>query len=156
MYRLYLKRKPYRYIHGSIFHIYRLQKTQLVFWIVSHCDTVNYREKYVEVLQNYISVNIFGMCNQRPCPRGTVDDCHKVQSSTHKFYLAFENSNCRDYITEKLWKTFSFPVVPIVMGGGNYMRDAPPHSYIDVADFENVKALADYLIYLDSNDVSIC
>ena len=95
------------------------------------------------------------MCNKRPCPRGTVDDCHKVQSSTHKFYLAFENSNCRDYITEKLWKTFSFPVVPIVMGGGNYFRDAPPHSYIDVVDFENVKALADYLIYLDNNDVSI-
>jgi hypothetical protein len=39
------------------------------------------------------------------------------------------------------------------MGGGNYIRDAPPHSFIDVNEFPNVKALADYLIYLDQNDV---
>ena len=126
----------------------------MVFWIVSHCTTVNYREKYVEALQNYVTVNIFGQCNKKPCPRGTFDDCHKVQSISHKFYIAFENSNCQDYITEKLWKALNMPVVPIVMGGGNYLRDAPPHSYIDVKDFEDVQALAEYLVFLDQNDVS--
>ena len=104
----------------------------MVFWIVSHCTTVNYREKYVDALQNYVTVNIFGQCNKKPCPRGTFDDCHKVQSISHKFYIAFENSNCQDYITEKLWKALSMPVVPIVMGGGNYLRDAP-HEYSTVS-----------------------
>ena len=47
------------------------------------------------------------------------------------------------------------PVVPIVMGGGNFSRDLPPKSYIDVNDFETVKALADYLKYLINNPVNI-
>ena len=128
----------------------------MIFWIVSHCDTVNYREKYVEKLQKFLTVNIFGQCNKKACPRGgTLDDCHKVQSGTHKFYLAFENSNCKDYITEKLWKTLALPVIPIVMGSGNYTRDAPPNSFIDVRSFENIQALAEYLLYLDQNNVSI-
>ena len=134
---------------------FRQNKNQMVFWIVSHCTTVNYREKYVEALQNYVPVNVFGQCNKKPCPRGTFDDCHKVQSISHKFYIAFENSNCQDYITEKLWKALNMPVVPVVMGGGNYLRDAPPHSFIDVKNFEDVQALAEYLIFLDENDVSL-
>ena len=35
------------------------------------------------------------------------------------------------------------------MGGGDYKRDAPPLSYIDVNDFSTVKKLADYLRRLD-------
>jgi hypothetical protein len=45
-------------------------------------------------------------------------------------------------------------IVPVVMGGGNYSRDAPEYSVIDVKDFPSAKALADYLIYLTKNPVS--
>lgn len=130
------------------------KKDKMVFWIVSHCNTTNYREAYVTALQKFVDVDIFGKCNDKSCPRASKDDCHKVHAEAHKFYLAFENSNCRDYITEKLWKALVLPVVPIVMGGGNYTKFAPPHSFIDVNEFESVKALADYLQYLDQNDVS--
>ena len=40
------------------------------------------------------------------------------------------------------------------MGGGNYTRDAPKNSVINVNDFPSVKALADYLTYLTENPVS--
>ena len=40
------------------------------------------------------------------------------------------------------------------MGGGNYTRDAPENSVINVNDFPSVKALADYLTYLTENPVS--
>ncbi len=33
----------------------------------------------------------------------------------------------------------------------HYEDLAPPHSYIKVEDFPNIKALADYLIHLDKN-----
>ena len=46
------------------------------------------------------------------------------------------------------------PLVPIVMGGSDYKKIAPPKSYIDVNDFKNVEELAKYLQYLDVNDVS--
>ena len=48
------------------------------------------------------------------------------------------------------------PVIPVVMGGGNYSRDLPAKSFIDVDDFESVQKLADYLHYLIQNHVSIC
>ena len=37
------------------------------------------------------------------------------------------------------------------MGGANYNEKAPPHSYIDVNDFETVKELAEYLLRLSKN-----
>ena len=40
------------------------------------------------------------------------------------------------------------------MGGGNYSRDAPEYSVIDVKDFPSAKALADYMTYLTRNPVS--
>ena len=36
------------------------------------------------------------------------------------FYLAFENSKCDDYVTEKFFATAKMDIVPIVMGGSNY------------------------------------
>src|SRR5215470_4615621 len=77
----------------------------------------------------------------------------------YKFYLAFENSNCRDYITEKFFvnglghNRENFNLVPIVMGGhpDDYQRSAPQNSYIHVDDFESPAQLAQYLNYLDGN-----
>ena len=40
------------------------------------------------------------------------------------------------------------------MGGGNYLRDAPPHSYIDVNDFSTVEELTNYLKFLMNDKVS--
>ena len=44
--------------------------------------------------------------------------------------------------------------MPVVLGGANYERFAPPNSYINVADFDSPKHLANYLIYLDQHPVS--
>ena len=40
------------------------------------------------------------------------------------------------------------------MGGGNYIKEAPPYSYIDVKDFKSVKSLAEYLKTLLRSKVS--
>ncbi len=34
----------------------------------------------------------------------------------YKFYLAFENSFCADYVSEKFWRTMSLTLISIVMG----------------------------------------
>lgn len=68
------------------------------------------------------------------------------------FYLSFENSNCDEYITEKLWwNAFEKGAIPIVMGGSDqaYRKLLPPDSYINIADFASPKILADYVAFLN-------
>ena len=126
----------------------------MAFWTVSHCKTDNYREKYVEALRKFINVDIFGACSGVECPRKLQESCFASSGSHYWFYLAFENSNCPDYITEKLWRILDSNIVPVVMGGGNYTLDAPAKSLINVNDFSSVKELAEYLTYLTENPVS--
>ncbi len=45
----------------------------------------------------------------------------------YKFYLAFEESWCLDYITAEFYKALEFDVVPVVLGGADYNELAPPH-----------------------------
>ena len=76
-----------------------------------------------------------------------------MMSRDYKFVIAFENSLCWDYVSEKMFYNANFNVIPIVMDlHGNYDRFAPPKSYINALDFPTVKELADYLNVLDKND----
>lgn len=127
------------------------KKTNSVFWVVSDCKTESQRELYVEELRQYIDVDIYGKCGPLDCPQIGMD-CHVELSNSYKFYLAFENTICNEYISEKFWRTLRLPLVPIVMGGSNYKQVAPPHSYIDVNDFDTVEDLADYIQYLDAHN----
>ncbi len=82
-------------------NIFSKNKTKMVLWLVSHCETVNNREQYAEELGKYIDVDIFGKCSKKTCDGENTRNCISNSSTDYKFYLAFENSNCYDYITEK-------------------------------------------------------
>ena len=76
-------------------------------------------------------------------------------NTEYKFYLAFENSNCRDYITEKFYVNgLKNDILPVVMGARkeDYVRSAPQKSFIHVDDFDSPEDLAKYLQELDRND----
>ena len=77
-------------------------KTKLAAAIISNCYTSNTREEYIELLQQFIQVDVYGWCGTYYCERSE-DKCLKRLTKEYKFYLAFENANCRDYITEKFW-----------------------------------------------------
>ena len=69
----------------------------------------------------------------------------------YKFYIAFENSMCEDYFTEKAAPFMNAPSVPIVMSHAKVENFLTSKSYINAFDFKTVKELADYIIYLDNN-----
>ena len=127
-------------------------KTKLIAWFVSHCSSFSQRDEYVRQLSRFIPVDIYGSCGNLTCSRDNKSLCLEMLRSDYKFYLAFENSLCPDYVTEKLFQTLMYDTVPVVLGGVDYDRFAPPHSFIDVRQFESAKQLADYLLLLDRSD----
>ncbi len=129
------------------------QKNNTVAWFVSHCSTHSRREDYVKELAKFIQVDVYGKCGTMTmdCMPRYSPRCEKLLT-TYKFYLALENSICPDYVTEKFYKALMNDVVPIVYGGADYTEYAPPHSFINIADFKSPKDLAEYLTLLDKND----
>ena len=80
---------------------YSQGKTELVAWMVSNCGAQP-RMAFAETLKKYIKFDVFGRCSGKfgqPKGCGNLTACLK----TFKFYLAFENALCEDYITEKYW-----------------------------------------------------
>ncbi|XP_072166545.1 glycoprotein 3-alpha-L-fucosyltransferase A-like [Diadema setosum] len=95
---------------------------------------------------------MYGSCGDLPCPR---DEQCNLELRKHKFYLALENSECRDYITEKFWRNALLnDIVPVVYGPPreDYEKVFPPEAFIHVQDFHSVKELADYLIEVDKDE----
>ncbi|XP_064480220.1 glycoprotein 3-alpha-L-fucosyltransferase A-like isoform X2 [Ornithodoros turicata] len=128
-------------------------KSKAVAWFVSNCVALNSRMEYALELRKYIQVDIYGACGPLKCPRTESEQCLQMLSEHYKFYLAFENANCRDYITEKFYNALRHNVIPIVMGASrtDYQKVAPFHSYIHVDDFATPKDLAEYLKHLERN-----
>ena len=129
------------------------KKTKLVAWMVSNCHPANLRAAYVTRLKRYVKVDIYGRCGKKmgKCVF-TKDGCFEDIARQYKFYLAFENSHCQDYVTEKMYRTLTMDMVPIVMGGADYKRMFPPHSFIDVRDFKSPRHLARHLHVLSGNN----
>lgn len=95
------------YYNDTVTHIaqntnYAFNKTKKVAWFVSNCGAPNNRLQYAKELQKYIEVDIYGACGNKSCSR-TNNECFKMLDKDYKFYLSFENSNCREYITEKFF-----------------------------------------------------
>ena len=127
------------------------QKQGLASWFVNNCRTESRREEYIAELQRYIQVNIFGSCWGTPCEWNEDEECLR-RITNHKFYLAFEDSLCPDYLTDAFFRWYSKNMVLVVRGGAAYKKDLPSGTYINTADFKTIRDLASYLRYLDEHD----
>jgi len=128
-------------------------KTRKVAWFVSNCNPSNKRFQYFQQLSKHIEIDVYGRCGNFSCKRGS-SNCDDIVRD-YKFYLAFENSNCNNYITEKaFYYTYRLNVIPVVLGarGSDYEKMLPEGSYIHVDQFESPAALAEHLHRVDQND----
>jgi alpha-1,3-fucosyltransferase len=108
---------------------------------------------------SYIRIDSFGGClnNAQSAQAQARAQSNSELYASYKFVISIENSNCEDYVTEKLIDGLSSTSVPIVAsrdGKPDYARFAPNHSYINVYDFKTIKDLADYLNYLSNNETA--
>ena len=107
-----------------------------------HQNDLSARFAYINELKKYIEIDIYypGLTEPTqngglPCPKNFKDNrtinlvhpdhphhgiCKEVISSEYKFYLAFENSICDQYITEEFFSILRRDIVPVVIGAGPY------------------------------------
>uniref|UniRef100_A0A915DTX3 Fucosyltransferase n=1 Tax=Ditylenchus dipsaci TaxID=166011 RepID=A0A915DTX3_9BILA len=106
------------------------------------------REKYVEELKKFMKITEFGKCNNKSCPG---NECLEEKIDSHLFYLAFENSVCKQYVTEKFWNIKRL-IVPVVLNRQvMHGLGIPDSAYIAVNDFAGPRELAARLSFLQAN-----
>lgn len=119
-------------------------RPRLLAWVVSNWHTSHRRVAFFQQLQRHLQVDVYGRVGQ-PLAGGVVELLREYQ-----FYLALENSEHTDYITEKLWNPIKAGAIPVVLGPTrkNYERFLPPEAFIHVDDFASARELAQYLLVL--------
>ncbi|CAF2062113.1 unnamed protein product [Rotaria magnacalcarata] len=137
----------------------RKTTTAPIAWLISNCNAYNGRSAFVKELMSYIRVDSYGHCLNNIKSKTVTQrrESNSVLYSSYKFVLAIENSNCEDYVTEKLIDAIGSTSIPIVAsrnGKPDYARFAPKYSYINVYDFKSVKDLADHLNHLSTNQTA--
>ncbi|XP_048838142.1 4-galactosyl-N-acetylglucosaminide 3-alpha-L-fucosyltransferase 9-like [Brienomyrus brachyistius] len=125
------------------------QKNKLLAWVISNWNEDHARIAFYWRLSRYINIDVYGRDAM-----SLVNDSVVQTVSRYKFYLAFENSQHPDYITEKLWhNALGSSAVPVVLGPSrwNYEKFLPGSAFIHVDDFSSPRMLAKYLKFLDRN-----
>jgi hypothetical protein len=151
------------------------KRKNAILWFVSNCKSL----KRIEIALNiskYYPVHIYGHCDpfsksdyqanrilykyltifNRPvdeCPYRS--ECENEKLASYKYYFAFENRNCTDYITEKFWRSLNKNIIPIVLhpSSDSYKRAfVPMKSLIHLENFEfKSELLANYLHKIDDD-----
>ncbi|KAL3862639.1 hypothetical protein ACJMK2_008593 [Sinanodonta woodiana] len=134
---------------------YYRQKSKLAAVRISNCADYARRYRVVKELQKYLKIDTYGTCYNNKCGARTEnpydEECNDKMME-YRFYLAFENSFCRDYVTEKYWLSIRRQQIPVV----NWKHVDPatvlPHSYINVYDFPNLRDAAKYIKEVNENE----
>lgn len=117
-------------------------------------DLIELSEKYNNSTTSFkFRIDSVSRClhNHDPPPTSAKDDKNEIVSQ-YLFYLAFENQNADDYITEKLWGTlFRTGAVPVYVGAANVQEHVPPLSVINAREFHNAASLWDFLLNVAQN-----
>jgi hypothetical protein len=126
-----------------------------ILWFVSNCNTRTKRDKIANELSKYFPIDQHGQCSHshRNESRISPEDFEQTLFK-YKFYLAFENAHCQDYVTEKaFYNALAHGSIPIVLGPNkeNYKQILPPNSFIHIDHFENLTKLADELDRISKN-----
>uniref|UniRef100_A0AC34F5B5 Fucosyltransferase n=1 Tax=Panagrolaimus sp. ES5 TaxID=591445 RepID=A0AC34F5B5_9BILA len=119
------------------------KKRKFAVIFVSNCETNSNRESYLAELQKYANVTVHGECNGHQISTEEM----KAEMEKHFFVLAFENSVCEDYVTEKFWKIKNL-IVPIVLKRSILKGIAEDEYFIAADDFDSAHTLAKRLLYL--------
>ncbi|XP_047684865.1 alpha-(1,3)-fucosyltransferase 7 [Prionailurus viverrinus] len=119
-------------------------------WVVSNLQERQRRVQLYRQLAPHLRVDVFGRASGRPL----CASCLLPTVAPYLFYLAFENSQHRDYITEKFWRNaLAAGTVPVVLGPprATYEAFAPADAFVHVDDFGTARELASFLVGMNES-----
>lgn len=146
--------EDFRGTFTNISHNYFKEKTKDIAGMISNCLDQGQRYKLVQKLQKYLNIDMYGRCYDNPCghmKHPTEKVCNDMLRK-YKFYLAFENSHCKDYVTEKYWGSLSRDQIPIVNWKQSHTDIVIPNSYINIYDFKDMTSFSEYIFEVLSNE----
>ena len=128
-------------------------------FLARNCASRNNREALVKEMMQWrgesnvsFRVDALSRCLHNAEPQKGWDLSNKVDiMRRYLFHLSLENSNEKDYITEKLWGALESGSVPVYFGAPNAKDHAPHHSIILANDFKDGGELAAYLAKVAQN-----
>lgn len=128
-----------------------------IVWVVSNCNAYNGRETFMRELMAKIEVHSYGGCLKNKFSHPSQHMKGNIELfSRYKFAIAIENSNCEDYVTEKLVHAIASGSIPIVAGRDNkpdYNKFLPKNSFINIYDYKTVDELVAHINKITSDPV---
>ncbi len=123
-------------------------------WFASGAVDRSGRTRWAFEIMKRVKTHSFGrILRNRVLPADAGRASKLAVISKYRFTLAFENSICPDYVTEKFFDPLIAGSVPVYLGAPNVAEFAPDRScYIDASDFSGPADLADYLAVLATDD----
>uniref|UniRef100_A0A0N4ZI44 Fucosyltransferase n=1 Tax=Parastrongyloides trichosuri TaxID=131310 RepID=A0A0N4ZI44_PARTI len=123
---------------------------------ISNCYSNSARGKLIKKLRKYIPITMYGRCSLYQEIDGSCNKsdykCEEEVIGNYYFYIAFENSICNNYVTEKYWRRYTFDSVPLVIKRYIYEDvGIPGNSFIAVDDFKSAEEMGKYLNFLMDN-----
>lgn len=133
------------------------RKDAIAVAFISNCKSItNNRTEIFKELMTMIPIHSYGECyrNKNPNIFKSSLDSKSSEIKYYKFSLSFENSNDIDYITEKYYQILESGSVPVFLGAPNFKEEfaVDQNGYISLADFPDLRSLANHLIYLSNHD----
>lgn len=118
-------------------------------FVVSNTTGAPERERFFQLLSAYKQVDSGGRYMNNvggPVPN------KREFIQNYKFNIAFENSMCDGYTTEKIMEPMQINSLPLYWGNRLIAADFNPDSFINITDFPSLEAAAEYVIHLDQDD----
>lgn len=128
------------------FDVYSSKTETGAITFISNCKDDARRYKAIDILRTYIPVKVFGRCGE-----GRVPAENRTFQNQYRFFLALENSDCVDYVTEKYWQTLTREQIPIVAWSNNMTGIVIPESYINIKDFPDIETAGKYIRMVNNN-----
>lgn len=128
------------------------KKRKMAAWFVSNCNlTPSNRMSVAKQMGKFVTVDIYGKCGTKTCMKDKHEECQQMLEQDYMFYLSFENSLCRDYLTEKVFSNMNYLIIPVLYNAAENHKFLPPNSYLNVLDYGSIKELTDHMQFLASH-----